>query len=179
MEINNAKPQNMESIVTELLSRYDDPNREGLKDTPKRFIKALDELLKADEPKITVFESNGYDQMITDSNIRYYTFCEHHILPFFGEVKISYIPDKKIIGLSKLARVVEYFSKRLNTQEYFTNNIADYIQDKLQPRGVGVLVTGRHMCKEMRGVKKEGVMTTTALRGLFMESKVKQEFLAI
>lgn len=170
----------VEKAIFDILSKYDDPEREGLKDTPIRVARAYNELLRADEPRITVFEANGYDQMIIDSGIEYYTFCEHHILPFFGTVKIGYLPNKKIIGLSKLARIVNYFSKRLNTQEYFTENIANYLQDKLNPKGVGVIVTGTHLCKVMRGAKSKGVMTTSALKGLFLEEKkVKEEFLAL
>jgi len=112
----------------------------GQLDTPERIVKSWGELLTAEEPKITVFDSNGYDQMIVDKEIPYYTFCEHHFIPFFGTVKIGYIPDKKIIGLSKLARIVDYYSKRLNTQEYFTQNIANYLWEKLNPKGVGVVV---------------------------------------
>jgi len=179
MEAKHTTTQDLECAVATIIKHFDDPNREGLQDTPKRVVKAFYEILTAEEPKITVFGSQGYDQMISDKGIKYYTLCEHHLLPFFGEVKIAYIPDKHIIGLSKLARIVEYFSKRLNTQEYFTNNIANYLEDKLKPRGLGVLVTGRHLCKEMRGVKKEGIMTTIALRGLFLEQKVKEEFLNI
>jgi len=115
--------------------------------------------------------------MIVVKNINYYTFCEHHMLPFFGKVSIGYIPDKKIVGISKLPRTVEYFSKRLNTQEYFTDNIAKTIQENLNPLGVGVLVSGRHLCQEMRGVKKIGETITTCLLGRFLnESDVRKEF---
>lgn len=179
MEDKHTTTQDLERAVATIITHFDDLNREGLQNTPKRVARMFCEILTAKEPKITVFASQGYDQMISDKGIKYYTLCEHHLMPFFGEVKIAYIPDKHIIGLSKLARIVEYFSKRLNTQEYFTNNIANYLEDKLKPRGLGVLVTGRHLCKEMRGIKKEGVMTTIALRGLFLEQKVKEEFLNI
>lgn len=177
METKHSTAQDLERAITLILNNYDDVNREGLKDSPKRILKAWDELLIADEPNIAVFSSKGYNQMVTEKNIKYYTFCEHHFLPFFGDVKIGYIPNNSIIGLSKLSRIVDYFSKRLNTQEYFTQNIANYLQEKLQPLGVGVLVTGRHLCKEMRGIKKEGIMTTTALKGIFLQESVKIEFL--
>ena len=179
METKHSDSQALEDSVKTILTIFDDPNREGLRESPKRIARAWTELLTADEPKITVFSSNGYDQMICEKGIKYYTFCEHHFLPFFGEVKIGYIPDQHIIGLSKLSRIVEYFSKRLNTQEYFTDNIANYLKEKLKPRGVGVVVTGRHLCKEMRGVKKTGEMTTVALRGCFSEYVVKNEFLSL
>ena len=171
--------KNIEENISDLLKYYGyDLSNESLKNTPKRFIKMLNETLKAEEPEISVFDSKGYSQMITDKGIKYYTFCEHHILPFFGDVKISYIPSKKIIGLSKLSRIVEYFSKRLNTQEYLTENIANYLMEKLDPLGVGVEVTGRHLCKEMRGCKQTGIMSTTALKGIFFNSDVKAEFLS-
>jgi len=179
METNHSEPQNLESAIKLILSHYDNIEREGLKDSPKRILKAWNELLTADEPRIAIFDAKNYNQMISDKGISYYTFCEHHFLPFFGEVKIAYIPNKHIIGLSKLSRIVEYFSKRLNTQEYFTQNIADYLDSKLKPQGLGVLVSGRHLCKEMRGVKKQGIMTTTALKGNFYEDEIRKEFLAI
>lgn len=177
MEIITSNTKDTENKIRQLLSKYDDVTREGLIDTPKRILKAWDEMLIAEEPRITVFSSNGYNQMITESGIEYYTFCEHHFLPFFGEVTISYLPNKKIIGLSKLNRIVDYFSRRLNTQEYFTENIANYLMDKLKPLGAGVMVTGRHLCKEMRGVKQKGIMKTTSLKGCYNKEKVKMEFL--
>lgn len=165
---------------TELLKIFDDPTREGLINTPERMVKAYRELLTPIEPDITVFDSNGYDQMIIEKDIEYHTFCEHHLLPFFGKVKIGYIPSKKIIGLSKLPRIVEYFSHRLNTQEYFTQNIANYLQEKLEPLGIGVLVTGTHLCQKMRGVKKHGEMVTSTLKGIFLtQQSVKEEFLGL
>lgn len=151
----------------------------GQKETPARMVKAWQELLTAEEPKITVFDSNGYDQMIVEKGIKYFTFCEHHFLPFFGEVKIGYIPNTKIIGLSKLARIVNYFSKALNTQEYFTKNIADYLQTKLNPKGVGVIVEGSHLCQMMRGAKSEGKMITSELIGVFRDLAVKEEFIKL
>jgi len=170
----------IENGIREILATYDDPEREGLQKTPERVAKVYRELLTSEEPRLTIFDSQGYDEMISDVGIEYYTFCEHHVLPFFGEVTIAYIPNHKIIGLSKLARIVDYFSKRLNTQEYFTNNIANYIMEKLQPRGVAVKVTGRHLCKEMRGAKSKGVMKTISLKGLFLEKpSVKEEFLSL
>lgn len=152
----------------------------GQKDTPKRVVKLFEDLLVSKEPEITVFDSKGYDEMIIDNGIKFYTFCEHHILPIYGTVKIGYIPDKKIIGLSKLTRIVDYFSKRLNTQEYFTQNIANYLNDKLKPKGVGVVVRGYHLCKMMRGVKNDGEMITSKLIGIFLEKQeVRQEFLSL
>jgi GTP cyclohydrolase I len=153
---------------------------EGQTKTPIRMIKAYEEILTSNlNLDLTTFESNGYDQMIVEKGIKYYTLCEHHFLPFYGEVKIGYIPNGKLIGLSKLARVVEHFSKRLNTQEYFTKNIASFLNEKLKPKGVGVVVTGFHLCQAMRGVKKEGEMITSELIGAFQDLKVREEFLKL
>lgn len=151
----------------------------GQKDTPLRMVKVWKELLTAEPPSITVFESNGYDQMIIDKDIPYFTFCEHHVIPFFGTVKIGYLANTKIIGLSKLARIVDYYSKRLNTQEYFTMNIANWLNTNLQPLGVGVVVKGRHLCKEMRGVKSSGEMITSCLLGNFKNIEVREEFMKL
>jgi|TARA_Y100000310_G_C20284667_1_gene624275 GTP cyclohydrolase I len=158
----------------------EDIDRDGIKDTPKRVAKAWRELLNPEPFDLTTFDSNGYDEMIISKDIQYYTFCEHHLLPFFGKVSIGYIPNGKIVGLSKLARTVDYFSKRLNTQEYFTDNIANYLNDKLKPVGIGVVITGRHLCQEMRGIKKRGNMLTSALKGAMLEkSEAKSEFIEL
>tara|TARA_Y100000034_G_C6858209_1_gene390287 strand:+ start:381 stop:917 length:537 start_codon:yes stop_codon:yes gene_type:complete len=158
----------------------EDIDRDGIKDTPKRVAKAWRELLNPEPFDLTTFDSNGYDEMIISKDIQYYTFCEHHLLPFFGKVSIGYIPNGKIVGLSKLARTVDYFSKRLNTQEYFTDNIANYLNDKLKPVGIGVVITGRHLCQEMRGIKKRGNMLTSALKGAMLEkSEAKFEFIEL
>tara|TARA_R100000664_G_scaffold33942_1_gene52912 strand:+ start:2637 stop:3449 length:813 start_codon:yes stop_codon:yes gene_type:complete len=177
----NSFDRGFESDIVRILERIgEDVKREGLQDTPKRVVKAWKELTTPPEFNPTVFDANGYDQMIIESGITYYTFCEHHMLPFFGKANIGYIPDKQIIGISKLARCVEYFSKRLNTQEYFTNNIGNYLKDKLNPLGIAVVVTGRHMCQEMRGVKKEGCMTTSYVNGFFKEDhKARSEFMRL
>ena len=153
--------------------------RKGIKDTPARSAKAWIELLiQKEEFNPTTFDSNGYDQMIVEQGLKYYTFCEHHLLPFFGEVTIGYIPNETIIGLSKLPRTVDYFSKNLNTQEYLTDNIANFLYDKLKPKGLGVVVTGRHLCQEMRGIKTRGKMITSSLKGIFQDDlNVKKEFL--
>ncbi len=178
METFNPTTQDLEFAISTILRKFDNPEREGLKDTPKRYIKALTEILTPQPFTFTTFDAQGYDQMIIEKGLEFHTLCEHHLLPFFGTVTIAYIPDKKIVGISKLARTVETFSKRLNTQEYFTNNIANFIEENLKPKGVAVLVEGRHMCKEMRGIKKRGNMITSCLKGVFLEDiKVKEEFL--
>ena len=171
----------LEKNIKKMLSLIkQDPEREGLKDTPKRVAKAWIELTNQEDFNLTTFSSEGYDEMIISRNIKYYTFCEHHLLPFFGKAHIGYIPDKKIVGLSKLARTVEYYSKTLNTQEYLTDNIASKIEKALKPKGIGVVVEGRHMCQEMRGIKKEGNMITSCLKGIFRDDlNVKKEFLSL
>jgi GTP cyclohydrolase I len=152
----------------------------GQKDTPIRMVKAWEELLTCPEPNITVFDANGYDEMIVDKGIPFFTFCEHHVLPFHGTVKIGYIPNNKIIGLSKLARIVQYFSKRLNTQEYLTLNIANYLEERLSPKGVGVIIKAVHLCKLMRGIKSPGEMITSKLTGVFLEKQAaRQEFISL
>ena len=171
----------LEKNIKKMLSLIkQDPEREGLKDTPKRVAKAWIELTNQEDFNLTTFSSEGYDEMIISRNIKYYTFCEHHLLPFFGKAHIGYIPDKKIVGLNKLARTVEYYSKTLNTQEYLTDNIANKIEKALKPKGIGVVVEGRHMCQEMRGIKKEGNMITSCLKGIFRDDlNVKKEFLSL
>jgi GTP cyclohydrolase I len=137
------------------------------------------ELLTPVEFEFRTFSSDGYSEMIVESNIEFFSLCEHHMVPFFGVAAIGYIPNGKIVGLSKLARTVEYFARRLQVQERMTNQIAEYLEAKLEPQGVGVVVRARHLCQEMRGIKKRDVMTTTsALRGLmFTDSKAREEFL--
>lgn len=166
-----------DNIVRILQYINEDVNREGLVNTPSRMKKVLNEFFNPVLPNITIFSSNGYNQMVVENQIPFYSFCEHHFLPFFGYVSIGYIPNKHIIGLSKLSRIVDYYSRRLNTQEYLTENIANFLNDKLKPLGCGVTIKGRHLCKEMRGVKTTGEMTTTALKGMFLNGDVKSEFL--
>lgn len=157
----------------------DNPDREGLADTPRRYEAFLKEFLTPDEFKPTVFANEGYSEMIIQRNITFYSMCEHHLLPFFGTATIAYIPNQKIIGLSKLARTVDHFSRRLQNQERVTTQIADFLQKELSPKGVGVVLTARHLCMEMRGIKKPDAHTTTScLYGLFRtNSSTRSEFL--
>lgn len=168
----------MEDSIRELLGRIDDPEREGLVDTPKRVMNMWREFLSPQPFELTMFKSNGYDQMIVSKGIKFHSFCEHHLIPFFGICSIGYIPNKKLVGLSKLARTVDRYSRRLNTQEYMTEDIADFLWKNLEPLGLGVIVKGRHLCQEMRGIKKQGEMITSSLKGLFLEDNTaKSEFL--
>lgn len=157
----------------------DNPDREGLADTPRRYQAFLDEFLSPTEFNPTVFTNEGYSEMVIQRNITFYSMCEHHLLPFFGTATVAYIPDKKIIGLSKLSRVVDHFSRRLQNQERVTTQIANFLNKELSPKGVGVVLTARHLCMEMRGIEKPGAETTTScLKGLFKtDASTRSEFL--
>lgn len=165
-------------------------NREGLKETPDRFLKAFDFWCKGYKEKpedvLKVFQDgvgeNNTDEMIFQANIPIYSLCEHHLAPFFGVAHIAYMPDGMVLGLSKLARVADIFARRLQTQERLTSQIADTLMDKpLKPRGVGVILQMRHMCMESRGVQKQGTVTTTsALRGVLKaDPEVRAEFMSL
>jgi GTP cyclohydrolase I len=169
-------------VVAKLLEHMDkDPMREGLHKTPKRYQKFVEEFFQSPPFKLTVFQNEGYDEMVIQTNIAFYSMCEHHLLPFFGYGAIAYIPDKKIVGLSKLARTLTHFSHRLQTQERLTTQVTKFLEEKLQPKGIGVVLTGRHLCMEMRGVEKPGTQTTTSsLRGSFKSNSLTRgEFLQI
>jgi len=168
--------KNIRAIIESL---DDNPDREGLIDTPRRYESFLREFLSPEDFSPTVFTSEGYDEMIVQRNIAFYSMCEHHLLPFFGTATVAYIPGDKIIGLSKLARTVDYFSRRLQNQERVTMQIADFLNNELSPKGVGVVLTARHLCMEMRGIEKPGAETTTScLRGLFKtDASTRSEFL--
>jgi GTP cyclohydrolase I len=177
-----------ESAVRTLIEwAGDDPDREGLKDTPKRVVRAYSEFFAGyrEDPTTllsTTFEDTAdYDEMIVLRDIRFESHCEHHIVPILGNVHIGYLPSRRIVGISKLARITDIFAKRLQIQETLTSQIANVIQDVLQPRGVGVVVEGTHQCMTTRGVHKTGVtMVTSRMLGCFREdSRTRREFLAI
>ena len=170
------------SKVLELIG--EDPSREGLIKTPERVAKAIQFLTQGYEMNATdilqsAMFSEDYSQMVLVKEIEFYSLCEHHLLPFFGEAHIAYIPDGNIVGLSKLPRVVDAFSRRLQVQERLTNEIRDCIQDTLDPKGVAVVMEARHLCMQMRGVEKQSSITTTsAFSGAFLESeKTRLEFI--
>jgi GTP cyclohydrolase I len=180
----------MENTIRKIFEHIgENPEREGLIDTPKRIIKMWKELFhgydKGQLPKVTTFKNGKdniyYDQMIIDSG-DYYSFCEHHMLPFFGKYWFAYIPSKKgeILGLSKVARVVDYFSAKMQIQERLVDEIVNYlwkcINKKNPPVGMALMMEGQHLCKTMRGVKKEGSMITSKLKGEFLKNDVKMEF---
>ena len=170
------------SKVLELIG--EDPSREGLIKTPERVAKAIQFLTQGYEMNATeilqsAMFSEDYSQMVLVKEIEFYSLCEHHLLPFFGKAHIAYIPDGNIVGLSKLPRVVDTFSRRLQVQERLTNEIRDCIQDTLKPKGVAVVMEARHLCMQMRGVEKQSSLTTTsAFSGAFLESeKTRLEFM--
>lgn len=163
----------------------ENPKREGLINTPKRVAKAYEKLFSGYEKKqkdmVTVFENEGYDEMVIVKDVEFYSQCEHHLLPFFGKVHIGYIPDKKIIGLSKMPRLVEMFSRRLQNQERLTSQIAEGLMDMLHPKGVGVVIEAKHLCMMARGIEKQNSMIlTSAVRGLFKSKlNTRTEFLRL
>lgn len=169
--------------VTDLLTDLgEDIKREGLLKTPERVIKSYEEVFKGynEELKITSFDSEGYDQIILLRDIEFYSNCEHHIQPFFGKGHIAYIPGKKILGISKLARILDHFSRRLQNQERITQQVAEYIEKKINPKGVGVILEAQHLCMRARGVQKQNsVMVTSVLKGVFREQEVRNEFLQL
>ncbi|MGD0908275.1 MAG: GTP cyclohydrolase I FolE [Candidatus Acidiferrales bacterium] len=164
----------------------EDPDRDGLRHTPERFEKALRYLTNGyhqDAEKLLngAMFSVTYDQMVLVKDIEVYSLCEHHMLPFFGKCHVAYLPDKKVVGLSKIPRLVNMFARRLQIQERLTNQIASAIQQKIAPLGVGVVIEARHMCMVMRGVEKQNSQTvTSAMLGSFRENvQTREEFLSL
>ena len=179
--------QKMENLVEELLRNLgEDPKREGLLRTPKRVAASLKHLTQGyrqDVQKIlngAIFEE-PYDEMVVVKEIEVFSLCEHHLLPFYGKAHVAYIPQGKIIGLSKIPRVVEVFAKRLQVQERLTMQIAECLMEALKPRGVGVVIEALHLCMAMRGVEKANAFTvTSAMLGSFRNSeRVRAEFLSL
>lgn len=170
----------VEDNITRVLQYFgQDPNREGLRETPKRYIKFLKEFLNPPEFNFTTFDSEGMDEMIIQNNIPFYSLCEHHIAPFFGTAAIAYIPNGSIVGLSKLARTLEYYSRGLQNQERITNQVAERLQKELNAKGVAVVIKAQHLCMAMRGVKKHDTWTTTSkMTGAFRDDlNARNEFL--
>ncbi len=175
-----------EAVRTLLRWAGDDPTREGLLDTPKRVTKAYSEWFRGygEDPvamlQRTFGETEGYDEMVILRDIRYESYCEHHMAPIIGVAHIGYIPTDRVVGISKLARVVEAFAKRLQVQEKMTAQIANALFDTLEPKGVAVVIEGEHHCMSTRGVHKPGVtMVTSTMLGDFREDKeLRKEFMA-
>jgi GTP cyclohydrolase IA len=160
----------------------EDPQRDGLRDTPRRVAKAYAELLTPQPFSPTTFPNDeGYDELVVAREIPFNSLCEHHMLPFCGVAHVGYLPGERIVGLSKLGRVVELFARRLQVQERLTAQVAAWIDDHLDPKGVGVVIEAEHLCMSLRGVLKPGTVTvTSALRGLVRDDpRTRQEFLAL
>ncbi|MEK3875971.1 GTP cyclohydrolase I FolE [Paenibacillus sp. FSL M7-0420] len=183
-ERTEANTEEISKYIRKIISLIgEDPDREGLLDTPKRVAKMYNEIFKGystdcAELLSATFNEN-YDELVALSHIKYFSMCEHHMVPFYGQVHIGYIANNKIVGLSKLARLVDALSSKLQVQERLTTEIADMIERHLKPLGVMVIVEGEHLCMCARGVKKPGVVTTTSVsRGVFKtDSDRKNEFL--
>ena len=176
--LKNACLQNLQAIG-------EDTQREGLVKTPERVAKAFLELTRgydmdpAETLRSAMFEEE-YDQMVVVKDIEFHSLCEHHILPFFGKVHIAYIPNGKIVGLSKIPRVVDIFSHRLQVQEHLTKQICDCIQQALNPQGTIVIIEAQHLCMQMRGVEKQGSITTTIYySGVFSQADKRREFMQL
>ena len=183
----NNNINKIEQLIHELLIQIgEDPNREGILKTPKRVAKAWQLLANGYRQDLdsiineAIF-TEDYDEMVTVKDIDFFSLCEHHLLPFFGKAHVAYIPNGKIIGLSKIPRIVEMYSRRLQVQERMTQQISNTLNDVLKPKGVAVVLEGEHMCMQMRGVEKQNSYATTSfMLGLFREDlKTRDEFLKI
>jgi GTP cyclohydrolase I len=188
MDAIDSNAQAIEYSIKDILSYLgEDPNREGLIDTPKRVRKSWDKLyggykLTAEQILGTSFDEFGdYDEMVLLKDIDFFSTCEHHMLPFMGKVHVAYIPNKKVVGISKLARLVEMHARRLQIQERMTADIANDIERILEPLGVAVLVEGQHYCIKARGIEKiNSIMSTSKLTGVFKtNSMARSEFLTL
>jgi GTP cyclohydrolase I len=176
-----------EELVREMIVRLgEDPNREGLSRTPARVHKAMQFLLKGykDDPEALLRKALftvSYDEMVIVKDIEMFSLCEHHLLPFFGKVHVAYIPNGKVIGLSKIPRLIEIFSRRLQIQERLTTQIAEAIQNTIEPQGVGVVIEARHLCMMMRGVEKQhsSAVTSSMLGSFRNEEETRTEFLSL
>lgn len=185
LERNGIESDLLEDAILQLLTAIgENPEREGLKYTPKRVARMYSELLNGyhvdSEAMINGALFNiTYDEMVLVRDIEFYSLCEHHILPFMGRIHVAYIPDGKVIGLSKIPRIVDMYARRLQVQERMTRQIADFLRDLLKPQGVAVVVEAVHLCSMMRGVKKHDArMTTSAMHGAFRANlATRQEFL--
>lgn len=181
---NRPNREEAEAAVKTLIQwAGDDPSREGLLETPKRVVKAYEEFFAGYETDIgsllskTFEEVEGYDDLVMLTNIRVDSHCEHHIVPIHGIAHVAYLPNDRVVGISKLARIVEAFSRRLQTQETMTAQIADAIEEHLNPRGIAVVVGASHGCMSYRGVKNPGVNTwTRQFRGVFREERYERQF---
>jgi GTP cyclohydrolase I len=186
-EPNTLTSATYEELVREMIVRLgEDPDREGLARTPERVAKAMQFLVKGykDDPEALLRKALftvSYDEMVIVKDVEMFSLCEHHMLPFFGKVHVAYIPNGKVIGLSKIPRLVEAFSRRLQIQERLTTQIAEAIQNTIEPQGVGVVIEARHLCMMMRGVEKQhSSAVTSSMLGCFRnEEETRSEFLSL
>jgi GTP cyclohydrolase IA len=182
-----TRPETITDLVRRMIKLVgEDPEREGLRKTPERFEKAFKFLTSgyhqnADSILNGATFSVCYDEMVVVKDIEFFSLCEHHLLPFFGKCHVAYLPNKRVIGLSKVARLVNMFARRLQIQERLTSQVAKAIEEKISPEGVGVIVEARHLCMQMRGVEKQhGQAVTSAMLGSFRHNKqTRDEFLSL
>jgi GTP cyclohydrolase IA len=187
VETSTLTSASFEDLVREMIVRMgEDPTREGLVRTPNRVHRAYDHLTRGYKEDAEAMLKKAlftvtYDEMVIVKDVEMFSLCEHHILPFFGKVHVAYIPNGKVIGLSKIPRLIEIFSRRLQIQERLTTQIAETIQKAIEPQGVGVVIEARHLCMMMRGVEKQNsVMKTSCLLGSFKEDgRTRTEFLSL
>ncbi len=183
-----ASPDGIEGYVRNILKHMgEDPDREGLLKTPYRVARAFEYLTKGyqQDPKEVIndaiFTEEDYSEMIVVKDIDFFSMCEHHILPFFGRANVAYIPDKRIVGISKVARLVDVYARRLQVQERITTQVANTLMEELNPLGVGVIITAEHLCMRMRGVEKQNsIVTTSATLGAFRtHQETREEFITL
>ena len=183
MTRNFSEIKHQDAIRNLLKDLGEDPDRDGLQKTPNRFLRSFQYLTNGYEKDVAkILQSALFDvdfqDMVIVRNIEFYSLCEHHLLPFYGKVHVGYIPSKKVVGLSKIPRLVDAFARRLQVQERLTRQIAETIQDVLRPEGVGVVIEAFHFCMMMRGVeKRESFTTTSCMQGVFQKLETRQEFL--
>ena len=189
--LHDAKVEAPQETIAELMRKVivllgEDPNREGLRKTPDRFEKALKYLTSGYQQNMESLLNGAtfsvhYDEMVVVKDIEFFSLCEHHLLPFFGKAHVAYLPNKRVLGLSKIARLVNMYGRRLQIQERMTSQIAEAIQEKISPEGVGVIIEARHLCMQMRGVEKQhGQAVTSAMLGSFRHNKqTRDEFLSL
>ena len=186
LEPQSLASSSLQDLVREMLVRLgEDPERDGLRDTPERMERSMQYLTKGyqEDPEETLLGAMfdvAYDEMVIVKDIEMFSLCEHHLVPFFGKVHVAYIPSGKVIGLSKIPRLVDVFSRRLQVQERLTTQIADAIESAIRPQGVGVVVEARHLYVMMRGVEKQHSATiTSSMLGAFRNKETRDEFLAL
>ena len=183
-----SAPQGIEANVRRILEHMgEDPDREGLLKTPDRVARAFEYLTRGyqQDPKAVIngalFTEDAYSEMIVVKDIDFFSLCEHHILPFFGRANVAYIPNRRIVGISKVARLVDVYARRLQVQERLTTQVAHTVMEELKPRGVGVIITAEHLCMRMRGVEKQNsIVTTSAMLGAFRtRQETREEFITL